>query len=111
VRKGDGHLLSVGDDTFINDNRFQARRIEASETWTLQIRSVQMDDAGEYECQVSSNEPKISRIVILHPVGIITSSFIKSIYSSHAMTCSQQHAALCTTRSYLMTTVTTFLLK
>ena len=69
VRKGDGHLLAVGDDTFINDGRFQAQRIASSDTWTLQIRSVQLSDAGDYECQVSSNEPKISRIVHLRAVG------------------------------------------
>ncbi|KZS21309.1 Dpr15-like protein [Daphnia magna] len=68
VRKGDGHLLAVGDDTFINDGRFQAHKIAASDTWTLQIRAVQPADAGDYECQVSSNEPKISRIVHLRPV-------------------------------------------
>ncbi|EFX77203.1 hypothetical protein DAPPUDRAFT_54448, partial [Daphnia pulex] len=68
VRKGDGHLLAVGDDTFINDGRFQAQRIASSDTWTLQIRSVQLSDAGDYECQVSSNEPKISRVVHLRAV-------------------------------------------
>jgi len=79
VRKGDGHLLAVGDDTFINDGRFQAQRIASSDTWTLQIRSVQLSDAGDYECQVSSNEPKISRIVHLRAVGklkLFTSSLL-----------------------------------
>lgn len=72
VRKEDGHLLSVGDDTFISDSRFQAQKIQASDTWTLQIRAVQPNDSGEYECQVSSNEPKISRIVYLRIVGTFT---------------------------------------
>lgn len=72
MRKGDGHLLAVGDDTFINDGRFQAQRIASSDTWTLQIRSVQLGDAGDYECQVSSNEPKISRVVHLRTVGKIS---------------------------------------
>lgn len=83
MRKGDGHLLAVGDDTFINDGRFQAHKIAASDTWTLQIRAVQPGDAGDYECQVSSNEPKISRIVHLRPVGkafynrIVCTGFIR----------------------------------
>nr|CAH0106206.1 unnamed protein product [Daphnia galeata] len=81
VRKGDGHLLAVGDDTFINDGRFQAQRIASSDTWTLQIRSVQLSDAGDYECQVSSNEPKISRIVHLRAVGKMESLFVYITYS------------------------------
>lgn len=79
VRKGDGHLLAVGDDTFINDGRFQAQRIASSDTWTLQIRSVQLSDAGDYECQVSSNEPKISRVVHLRAVGKWTFSLSISL--------------------------------
>lgn len=81
MRKGDGHLLAVGDDTFINDGRFQAQRIASSDTWTLQIRSVQLSDAGDYECQVSSNEPKISRIVHLRAVGKMESLFVYITYS------------------------------
>jgi len=69
VRKGNGDLIAVGDDMFISDNRFQAQRIRASDTWTLQIRSVRKEDSGDYECQVSANEPKISRIVHLRVVG------------------------------------------
>ena len=69
VRKGDGDLLAVGDDTFISDNRFQARCISTSDTWTLQIHSVRLEDTGDYECQVSANGPKISRIIHLRVVG------------------------------------------
>ena len=92
MRKGDGHLLAVGDDTFISDGRFQAQRIAASvdrpsDTWTLQIRLVQPQDAGDYECQVSSNEPKISRVIRLRAVGellIHYSSFV-CVFQSHSV--------------------------
>ena len=77
VRKGDGHLLSVGDDIFIGDSRFQAQRIPASDLWTLQIRSAQVNDTGDYECQVSSNEPKISRVIHLRIVGEFNFSDLK----------------------------------
>lgn len=69
MRKGNGDLLAVGDDMFISDNRFKAQRISTSDTWTLQIRSVRKEDSGDYECQVSANEPKISRIIHLRVVG------------------------------------------
>ena len=38
-----------------------------------------MSDAGEYECQVSSNEPKISRIIRLNPVGMSRFYCIRAI--------------------------------
>ena len=68
VRKVDGHLLAVGDDTFISDQRFQAQRVPRSDTWTLIINNVRSDDGGQYECQVPI-EPKISRIITLNVIG------------------------------------------
>jgi len=84
VRKGNGDLLAVGDDMFISDNRFQAQRIRASDTWTLQIRSVRKEDSGDYECQVSANEPKISRIVHLRVVEpLVTIRGAPDMYVKH----------------------------
>ena len=71
IRKSDGYLLTVERDTFIGDNRFEALHLAASDTWTLHIRNVRPDDAGVYECQVSS-EPKTSQLFTLH---IISESF------------------------------------
>ena len=74
IRKSDGYLLTVERDTFIGDNRFEALHLAASDTWTLHIRNVRPDDAGVYECQVSS-EPKTSQLFTLH---IISESFAYS---------------------------------
>jgi hypothetical protein len=54
--------------TFIADDRFQAFLVEATDTWTLQIKYVQARDAGQYECQVST-EPKMSHFITLNVVG------------------------------------------
>lgn len=54
--------------TFIADDRFQAFLVEATDTWTLQIKYVQARDKGQYECQIST-EPKMSQFVTLNVVG------------------------------------------
>ena len=68
IRKRDGHLLTVDTDTFIGDGRFQVLHPPSSDTWTLHLRGARANDAGKYECQVSS-EPKLSLFYHLHVVG------------------------------------------
>lgn len=71
IRKKDiltAHILTVDRYTFIADDRFQAFLVEATDTWTLQIKYVQARDAGQYECQVST-EPKMSHFITLNVVG------------------------------------------
>lgn len=46
----------------------QAFLVEATDTWTLQVKYVQPRDAGQYECQVST-EPKMSHFITLNVVG------------------------------------------
>jgi len=68
IRRRDAHILTVDRYTFIADERFQAFLVEATDTWTLQIKYVQARDAGQYECQVST-EPKMSHFITLNVVG------------------------------------------
>ncbi|ERL94862.1 hypothetical protein D910_12135 [Dendroctonus ponderosae] len=68
IRKRDGHILTVDRYTFIADDRFQTFRVDGSDTWTLQIKYVQARDAGQYECQVST-EPKMSHFITLNIVS------------------------------------------
>ncbi|XP_050314883.1 hemicentin-2-like isoform X2 [Anthonomus grandis grandis] len=67
IRKRDAHILTVDRYTFIADDRFQAFLVESTETWTLQVKYVQARDAGQYECQVST-EPKMSHFITLNVV-------------------------------------------
>ena len=62
--------------SYTNDARFSVIRSANGDTWTLRIRSVQVNNEGLYECQVSS-EPKISKSVRLKVVG----EFIIDLYS------------------------------
>lgn len=67
IRRRDAHILTVDRFTFIADDRFQAFLVEPTDTWTLQVKYVQARDAGEYECQVST-EPKMSHFITLNVV-------------------------------------------
>lgn len=67
IRRRDAHILTVDRYTFIADDRFQAFLVEATDTWTLQIKYVQARDGGQYECQVST-EPKMSHFITLNVV-------------------------------------------
>ncbi|XP_037924960.1 uncharacterized protein LOC119660463 isoform X3 [Hermetia illucens] len=57
IRRKDYHLLTVGLTTYSSDERFSATHLKHSEDWTLQIKFVQLRDAGIYECQVSTHPP------------------------------------------------------
>lgn len=70
IRKRDGSLLTVDSDTFVGDARFQVIHPVNSNTWTLHIRGARGMDAGQYECQVSS-EPKLSLVYNVYVIGIL----------------------------------------
>ncbi|XP_015514039.1 zwei Ig domain protein zig-8 [Neodiprion pinetum] len=57
VRHRDIHLLTVGQDTYTADGRFQATHFPQTEDWTLQVKFPQRRDSGTYECQVSTTPP------------------------------------------------------
>ncbi|XP_022246815.1 zwei Ig domain protein zig-8-like [Limulus polyphemus] len=64
IRRKDFHVLTVGTDTYISDDRFQTVRTSNGNDWVLQIKFTQLKDQGIYECQVST-DPKISFFVNL----------------------------------------------
>ncbi|KAK8393020.1 hypothetical protein O3P69_013214 [Scylla paramamosain] len=68
IRKRDLHVLTSGMVVFASDQRFQVIHAEKSENWTLQVKYVQLRDAGVYECQVNT-VPKISMAYTLTVVG------------------------------------------
>ncbi|XP_076682738.1 igLON family member 5 [Andrena cerasifolii] len=53
VKRRDRQLLTVGTSTHSIDNRFVV--MHSSTDWALQIRAVTVQDAGIYECQVTSH--------------------------------------------------------
>ncbi|XP_071543597.1 LOW QUALITY PROTEIN: uncharacterized protein [Panulirus ornatus] len=67
MRHEDLHILSVDQYKYSTDERLSvARQVERQE-WTLTIQRVSVEDAGMYECQVST-KPVLSFIVNLQVV-------------------------------------------
>nr|KAF7434188.1 hypothetical protein H0235_002379 [Vespula pensylvanica] len=80
VRHRDIHLLTIGQYTYTNDQRFRAIHKAQSEDWTLQIKYPQHRDSGIYECQVSTT-PHMSHFVhlnVIDPTDHWTLPFIRS---------------------------------
>ena len=87
MRGKDSHILYIGDVRFVDDSRFElirGGRSGGSRTtadgngrrggrgfagdWTLKVRFVQADDAGDFECQLSTS-PKLSKTFRINVVG------------------------------------------
>jgi len=64
IRKLDGAIISVDDMMVQNDANFEIEKTPYLGRWSLKIRQADLQDAGQYECQVST-EQKLSRVVTL----------------------------------------------
>ena len=58
IRKSDLHVLTTETMTYTSDARFRAVHVEGSPFWNLEISHPVPEDAGIFECQISS-QPKI----------------------------------------------------
>ena len=57
MRHRDLHLLTVGRYTYTSDQRFSAHHVPLTHYWQLRINNVTYEDAGRYECQISTTPP------------------------------------------------------
>ncbi|KAL8580631.1 hypothetical protein ACOMHN_043447 [Nucella lapillus] len=64
-RASDSNPLTVGRESFHEDNRIMSEHELHSDYWNLVIRRVQLRDAGVYECQVSSKLRHLRHHVLL----------------------------------------------
>ncbi|CAG0918272.1 unnamed protein product [Notodromas monacha] len=64
IRDRDQHILTVNNTTFISDARFGPIHMPQLASWALRIKYVDTNDAGFYECQISTT-PKKSRSIEL----------------------------------------------
>jgi len=58
IRHKDTHLLTLGLYSYTKDPRIAAIHRSNSEDWVLEMRNTQPEDAGIYECQVSTTPPR-----------------------------------------------------
>lgn len=54
---------------FAQDSRYEAVHVPWKKQWNLRIKSVQLHDAGVYECQVGTHRKKIRQKITLHVKG------------------------------------------
>ncbi|XP_015593613.1 neural cell adhesion molecule 2 [Cephus cinctus] len=71
IRRRDRQLLTVGAATHSVDTRFMIR--PSSSDWTLLIRTVTLEDAGLYECQVATHpvQQYFARLQITEAYSVI----------------------------------------
>jgi len=51
-------VLTIGDTKYISNDRFAIEKPIRHEKWNLRIRSVELEDAGMYECQATTHPPQ-----------------------------------------------------
>lgn len=51
-------VLTIGDTKYINNERFAIEKPIRHDNWNLRIRSVDLEDAGMYECQATTHPPQ-----------------------------------------------------
>nr|XP_027215572.1 uncharacterized protein LOC113808365 [Penaeus vannamei] len=99
IRRRDHHLITVGANTYSNDERFQvtfseklqmlhsksvpckepcnhhapSQKLSPSKDWTLHVHYAQPRDAGMYECQLSAHPPMgvftTLNVIVLRKLG------------------------------------------
>ncbi|XP_059158363.1 hemicentin-2-like isoform X3 [Physella acuta] len=61
----DPNPLTIGRNTFVVDGRINVEHTPMEANWHLIIKQVRLDDAGEYECQISSVDRNLRKPVHL----------------------------------------------
>ncbi|KAK7077301.1 hypothetical protein SK128_001122 [Halocaridina rubra] len=74
MRHEDLHILTVGKYKYSTDSRLSVTFNEEQQEWVLKIKSVIPQDAGLYECQVST-KPVLSFIVSMNVTDSTTTPF------------------------------------
>ena len=80
IRNEDLHILTVDKYKYSTDERISVVFNEVNQEWVLRMRSVREDDAGRYECQIST-KPILSFIVNMEVVGELLFHFISKPYN------------------------------
>ncbi|KAL5004923.1 hypothetical protein ScPMuIL_018379 [Solemya velum] len=57
--------LTIGEYTYVNDDRINVGHRKGSSNWNLLIKNVQPHDSGIYECQISTKEKDIRQQIFL----------------------------------------------
>ena len=93
-------VLTVGLMDFVNDPRMEVEHPPDSTQWNLVIRNLQREDAGVYECQVSSKIRHLRHYVTLLVQGK-TGTVLSSCQSAKMILTLSVHVFLCMLYIYM----------
>ncbi|KAK7077110.1 hypothetical protein SK128_024450 [Halocaridina rubra] len=57
LKRDDDSLITVGQQVYATESRFSAVHSDHTEAWELWVKDVQLSDAGQYECQLTTHPP------------------------------------------------------
>lgn len=57
LKRDDDQLLTVGQEVYAAEKRFSVVHTDHAEAWELWVKDVELTDAGQYECQLTTNPP------------------------------------------------------
>ncbi|KAK7506369.1 hypothetical protein BaRGS_00002481, partial [Batillaria attramentaria] len=63
-RASDPNPLTIGDLVYVADDRYSIQSVPERQEWNLRIKNVVKQDAGVYECQISSRYKLIHHIML-----------------------------------------------
>eukprot|EP00095_Tigriopus_kingsejongensis_P006217 maker-scaffold666_size115941-snap-gene-0.10 protein:Tk06217 transcript:maker-scaffold666_size115941-snap-gene-0.10-mRNA-1 annotation:"AGAP001242-PA" len=66
-------VLTIGEIAYTQDKRFTPIHEHGSEVWMLKITSPEVDDTGEYECQLSYHEDEEERYSLAFSLRVLNS--------------------------------------
>lgn len=73
IRRSDLMVLTIGEIAYTQDKRFTPIHENGSEVWILKIKSPEVDDTGEYECQLSYHEDEEQRYSLAFSLKVLNS--------------------------------------
>ncbi|XP_050707730.1 neural cell adhesion molecule 1-like [Eriocheir sinensis] len=74
LKKDDDQLLTVGQEVYAAEQRFSVVHTNHDEAWELWVKDVALSDAGQYECQLTTN-PTVSfffTLVVTQAEAVVT---------------------------------------
>ena len=71
IRRSDLKILTIGLILYTKDNRFCPIHDPASNVWILKLAQAQVEDSGDYECQVSYHEDEEKKLKMSFSVTVL----------------------------------------
>ena len=72
-------VLTLQDRRIIEDQRISVER-PYTRDWNLHIREVRRNDSGEYKCQISTNPPKSTKIILMVQGGDVFCCYYDCVF-------------------------------